>query len=61
VTHRQARKSFGSRTTRRAGTKTKIIPGGNGKRPPKSRYFHRRKTRLSVRVAAKVKASRAAA
>jgi hypothetical protein len=30
MTRREARKSLGSRVHRRAGTKTKVIPGGGG-------------------------------
>lgn len=37
MTHRQARRKLGSRTTRRAGKKTCVIPGGAQKKAPKYR------------------------
>jgi hypothetical protein len=38
MTRREARKSLGSRTHRRVGMKTKVIPGGNNtKKAPKYR------------------------
>lgn len=58
MTHRLARKSLGSRVSRRSGTKTKVRPGAAGKRPPKFRYPRRQKPRPAVLVARKVKESR---
>jgi hypothetical protein len=55
VTRRQARRSLGSRTTRRAGTKSKVIPRSNGKKPTKFRYPRRTKARVAVLVARKLK------
>ncbi len=47
MTRREARKLLGTRSTRRAGTKSKAIPGmGNPGMPtPQTRYFRRRKDR----------------
>lgn len=56
IDHRAVRRSLGgSRTTRRAGTKTNVIPGSNGKRLPKYRHPRKslkrtaRRMRLAVR------------
>jgi hypothetical protein len=54
MTRRQARSKLGSRTTRRAGTKTKVIPGGAQKQPPK--YRNRRAAKGKTSNAAKVQA-----
>lgn len=35
MTHREARRKLGSRTVRRAGKKTRVIPGGAQKKAPK--------------------------
>jgi hypothetical protein len=57
MTHREARASLGSRTVRRAGTKTKVIPGGSQKKPPKYRFARvgRNRTRPAILVARKVR------
>jgi hypothetical protein len=59
LTHRQARRKLGSRNARRAGTKTKVVPGsGNAKQSPKYRYPRARPISLAARVAKLVQASR---
>lgn len=53
LTHRQARRKTGSRTTRRAGTKTQVMPGGKsgGKgAAPKFKTCPRQKARPATRV-----------
>ena len=53
MTPRAARRRLGTRTIRRAGTKTKALPGRSGKKGQalKSRYPHGRKERPAVGVA----------
>lgn len=60
MTHRQARSKIGSRTTRRSGTKTQVMPGGKsgGKgAAPKFRLCPRQKARPATRVWALVRAA----
>lgn len=61
MTHREARRTLGSRVARRSGTKTKVIPGSaSSKRPPKYRYFRARPITLAAKVARIVAKSRVA-
>jgi hypothetical protein len=55
INRRKLRASLGSRTTRRNGTKTKVLKGASGKRPPKSRYPRRNKARVRTLLAAKIR------
>lgn len=54
MTHREARRKLGSRTVRRSGTKTQIIPGlkksGGKGSSPKFRRWRRQKPRPAVLV-----------
>lgn len=53
MTRREARRSLGSRVSRRQGTKTKVIPGGNtSKKLPK--YRNRRASKGKESNASKV-------
>ena len=59
INRREIRKALGSRRERRAGTKTKAIPGAKkGAKGPSQRYRFPRwqKPRVSVRVEAAIRA-----
>ena len=53
MTRRQARKTLGSRSSRRSGTKTRVIPGRGEKQPPK--YTTRRAAQGKESNASKVR------
>ncbi|MBI2669936.1 MAG: hypothetical protein HYX20_02245 [Candidatus Yanofskybacteria bacterium] len=58
INRRKIRKALGSRTERRKGTKTKVIPGTNSQNKgpsPCFRFPRRQKPRVSVRVEAAIR------